>query len=509
MAVDVKNLIAAINPSLYCEKELRSKVKRIVRNEGYLAAAKVAKLRKGEFLDVYKAQFEKGPFELVGVKNPIEQHNLVYDLAGSPNQILEELYFWILDYVNGVYGKTDKLIDNFVTSPGSSLFTENLQKRATAEQNASRMLGNVNEVVKSVVQLMWSVKEYDTLLIMYDNYHSRDEDEKEAALLSLKQRWLDKVDIQKGGSAIKQLAVTGAQQPGFVLLVDAFMAAKSAKDVKKIDLNDRLRRLVRQRAEEFFVWLKESEKGLRQRYLVEKNYLKTQMNNLKLYAHWVKPYLKAAQKLRENAEETSGLVTAFNTALFELVLFGEGNYDPQSDVDKGELPVLFSKKKFRKYSPFILVEMKFRSTPEAVGQHARFRGRIEIIFTSFSLNEDEHKVLKKELEKDDLGDLIGVVEGITSESLERIQADVDGVLKEIDRSENRGGDDANPFVALFSFAGRGRGKTEKKEERDLSNGIPLDGTYEEVIRNQAILKARVECLKLYGNLKKAYSLPAF
>lgn len=508
MAIDVGKLIAAISPEVYCKSDKRDDVKSITRREGFLKAAEAAELVDASNMDFEEANLVN-PFAGPGQSNPIEQHSFVYDLAGSPNQILEELYFWILDYVNSVYGKTDKLVDNFVTSPGSSLFTENLQKRATAEQNVSRIMGNVNEVVKSIVQIIWSVKEYESLLIMYDKYNNSDGSEKDAALMSLKQRWLDKVDIQKGGSSLKQLSITGAQQPNFVFVIDAFMAARSVKDTDKIDLNDRLKRLVKQRLEEFFVWVKDSDKALRQRYLVEKNYLQVQLNSLGLYAHWVKPYLKAARKLREEAEETSALVTGFNTALFELTLMGIGKYDPVDDVVTGDLPEVFKRKSLRNYAPIILLDMRFRSTPEAVGQHARFRGRLEINFMSFALHEDELKQLKKELEKDDLGDLMSVTEGLTAESLDRIRQDVEDILegkKSFKVEKEEVPDDTNPFSALFSFW---KGAKKKASKEDFSKGIPEDDDFEVAVRSQAILDARKKCRKAYNTLKKTYGLPAF
>jgi hypothetical protein len=502
MVVDVKNLVAAINPDVFCKPEKRSTVKSLVKMEGYLKAAEEAELIESDFMNFENVDLAN-PFSLQGIRNPVEQHFFNYDISGSPNQILEELYFWILDYVNGAYGKSEKLVDNFVASPGSSLFTENLQKRSAAEQNASRMFGLVNDVVKSITSLIYSLKEYKTLLALYDKLHSKDRAEREAAMMSLKQRWLDRVDIQKGGTSLKQLAITGAQQPNFVFAIDAFM---SAQEVGKMpDLNERLKNIIRQRLQEFLVWLEESEDAVRKRYMVEKNYLKAQLSTLKLYASWAKPYLKSAQKLRENAQETSALVNAFNTALFELTLLGIGKYDPAGAVASGDLPRAFERKILRKYSPIVLIDMKFRSTPENVGQHARFRGRVEISFTSFALNEDEISVLKQEIEKDDIGDVLGSIEGATSDTLEQLKEEVEDILEEKKGDVNKDGEDTNPFSALFSIF-----KSDKKVENgDLSRGVPKDSEYEKVIRSLAIISSRRNCRRLYGTLKKANGMPAF
>ena len=519
MAVDPKKLIAAISPDIYCKEEKRDEVKEIVKKEGYLKAAKEAEIIDSSFIDINKIRWEKTALDKKGLSSPLEHHTLEYDIYGNPNQILEELYFWILDYVDSSYGKSFKLIDNFIATPGSSLFSENLQKRSTAEQNASRIMGNINEVIKSILNLIYSIKEYDSVLALYDKAHSKDKDERESAIMSLKQRWLDKVDIQKGGSSIKQLSVTGANQPNFVMLIDAFMFVNSEEEVDKTQLNDRIKRLVKQRLQEFLIWLKDSEEGLRKRYVVEKNYLKAQMHSLRMYASWAKPYLKAAQKLQERVDDTNpGLVNAFNTALFELTLMGQGKYKIEGDIEQGEIPKFFKDQKMRDYSPVVLIDMKFRSTPESVGQHARFRGKMALEIIGIGLNEDEIEVLKKEIEKDDLGDAIGAVTGATDDSIEKIQKDVDEIMnKEKEKREeaekkSKNKDDSNPFSALFSIFTGDKNKTKDKEdekgEKDLSKGIPKDNDYEKVIRSQVILDGRFKCGKLYSTLKKAYNMPA-
>ena len=102
--VDVKNLIAAISPDIYCEnvpdamgKVLSEEVKKIIKKEGFTKAAEIAKLRESIYLDVIFSSFEKSPFDLIGLKNPIEKHTLTYDASA---QSLEEVYFWILDFIN-------------------------------------------------------------------------------------------------------------------------------------------------------------------------------------------------------------------------------------------------------------------------------------------------------------------------------------------------------------------------------------------------------------------------
>ena len=80
----------------------------------------------------------------------------------------------------------------------------------------------------------------------------------------------------------------------------------------------RVKRILLPRIQEFNIWIEQSEKELRKRYEIERTYLKSQVNSLKLYSRWAKPYLKAAQQLemQEKGREPA-LVKSFNTILLE------------------------------------------------------------------------------------------------------------------------------------------------------------------------------------------------
>jgi hypothetical protein len=72
------------------------------------------------------------------------------------------------------------------------------------------------------------------------------------------------------------------------------MAANTLNEAKSIDINERVRKILMARLDEFLEWEKRSESELTRRYNIQKTYLKSQVDTLKLYTRWVKPYLKAA-----------------------------------------------------------------------------------------------------------------------------------------------------------------------------------------------------------------------
>ncbi len=530
MAVDIKNLIAAINPGIYCEKfkvengitiNLANQVKKIAREQGYLKAAEKAKLIESNYMEIDdhmeveevsdKPVYYKNPFKLAALKNPVEKHVLVYDSFGES---LEPIYFWLLDTINKEYKdikKIEKVIDNFVSSPGSAHFSEMGGKATKMQEEAMKLLAAANQVIKSIINIIYDLKEMKMRLDLYKNLKSDKPEVKDSARLSLKQLWMDTVDTKRGNTAIKLMA----QQFQYVTLIDAFMAADSLKSIEKMDLNDRVKRILLQRVGEFEDWLKASEKELTKRFEIEKIYLKSQVNSVKIYARWVKPYLKAAKALEQRATPTAALVNAFNTSLFELALLAIGDYNPmKEDIPKGDLPKMVATAKRRDYSMLMLVELTFRSAPERTQQGGYgFRGRVEISFTSFALNTDELELLKGEIEKDDLGDLFEAIGGVTDDSMEQLKVDIDELLKDEDEEKEKKKDEnTNPFSALFSLFKKEEAPPAKKSESKETKGpakIAPDNEMEKVMRDRAVVIAREQCRKIYDLYKKAHNLPGF
>ena len=506
MAVDIHNLIAAISPDTFCKPELRKEVRKIAKEKGYLEAAKKAKSNNKNLPHYIHTEARKNAIEAWGLTSPIEQHELIYD---SVSEGLEPLYFWLLDFANRIGLTTEKIIDNFVSSPGSGHFSEMGQKATRMQEEAMKMLGAANQVLKSILNLIYDLKEMKLLLSTYDDVKSKDPNKKGAAILALKQRWMDMVDFAKRGTtSLKQMAA----QMDYVTIIDAFMAAQSVNDVKKLDLNERVKRILLQRVSEFYKWVDESGSQLRTRYNIETKYLKSQVTTIKLYSRWIKPYLKAAKSLEQNANPSAALVTAFNTILLELTLMGKRSYSPDGDIENGVLPRSFKGAKLRKYTSLVFIEFKFRGIPQRASQRGdwAFGGRAEVKFTSYALNDEEIKKFKEELEKDDLGDMMGFIEGVTKESLEDIQKDIDEFLGEDKKKEEKkekNQADTNPFSALFSFLKSDK-KKDKDENKKSSDTIRPDNPYERIIRSQAILEARNSCFTVFDIYKRAHGMPA-
>ncbi len=370
----------------------------------------------------------------------------------------------------------EKIIDNFASSPGSGHFAELGQRATIMQQQGSKILGDVNTVLRSVLNIIYDLKEFRIRLEYYDNLKSKDKDIAQSAMLSLKQIWIDKVDITKGNSSIKAMAFQG----GFQTLLHAFLAIKdeSLKDDNgnEVDLNDVVKRILRPRIQDFNIWLSQSEMELKKRYELEKTYLRSQVNSLKLYARWAKPYLKAAQQLEmKDMSGNASLVKTFNTIILELVLLAKTKLNVKEAVLAGKLPKdLMNLKLPRDYFSCTLVEFKFRGIPQRAGgqqSHYVFGGKAEIVFSAYALNKDELDMFEKEMKKGDLEDVLKLVEGVTTESLGQLQEEINFFLeeksKEAKKIESRKSEEINPFLAAFGYY------NVSSEERGNMGDLPL------------------------------------
>ena len=263
--------------------------------------------------------------------HPVSSHKLVFD---SQQVQLEPIYYWILDFMQGVGWKMEKIVDNFQASPGSGQFSEMSMKATKMQEEGMKMLGALNQVVKSVLNLVYDLKEFELRLDSYKDAASEDKEKKAEGILSLKQVWLDNVDLKRGRGSIHQMAA----EMGFTTIREAFMVANTQEDLKKMNedehgglINDQVLRILIPRLSDFHKWVEYSNKELTKRFSIEKNYLKSQVETIKLYSGWMKPYFAAAEKLKqEGFDNNAALVNAFSTSMFELQLFGSKGVKPSS-----------------------------------------------------------------------------------------------------------------------------------------------------------------------------------
>lgn len=390
-------------------------------------------------------------------------YHLVYD---SFSEGLEPVYFWIVDFMRSMGYKVDKTKEDFYASVGSAFYGELGQRATKMQEQAMKMLGTMNTIIRSMINLLYDLKEFEIRLKPYDILASKYEsgnygsyktytDAQARAELELKQVWMDQVDIKRGLGSINNMA----QQLQFVTLRDAYMMIKDVKDLDekdengnpKVDLNERVIRILKIKLEEYNSWKEYSEKELRKRYEIEKSYLKSQVASLKIYAKWTKPYLLAAKKLDMKVADmsTADIVSVFNNMEISLELTGTKSIDIQKLIDSKDLPE--DAKVNDSYNEYVTAELKFRSVPHSVqtpqGYQYRQGGRVDIYLRAYGLSDTEIKEIKASQEDDELKLVNEMLNGI----LEPIKEDLEKLAieekKEPEKKEER---EEGPISALFS-----------------------------------------------------------
>lgn len=440
-------------------------------------------------------------------KEPIWENKIVYDT--NVNR-LESLYFWIIDFLKGPYSDVEKISDTFTASPGSTYFAD-LGARATKmQEEGMKIMGTISMVVKTVINLIYDLKNFDLVLKSYDKAKSDDMKEKKEGLLALKERWLSNVDMQRGNGSINYMT----QSYNFTTLRPAFFAAESVEHVEKMDLNDLVKRILIPRVGEFFDWVDLSEAELRKRYEIEKVHLRSQIDSLKLYSSWVKPYLVAAQQLGMKESKEAGLVSVFGSMILELSLLASKKIE--------DLPPGLSTADIRGFYKILTVDFKFRAYPTP---QLPFAGRVEIAFKSYVLNEDEKLLLEKMREDEAVGSMLNIAKNLTEGSLKQLTADIDRFLspKEEEKKEE------TMFKGIIkdfkrTFVGQSwtermeeekkKEEKEKKEKEDkkkklIKEGVSSDSYEESATRQAAEVEAANTSFSTFDVFKKSQGMASF
>ncbi len=454
-----------------------------------------------EMLDLLKKTSDE---DIKSVKpKSLLSYKITYD--AQTNQ-LEPVYYWLLDFVQDARFSVKKLTDNFMATPGSGSFDEYGRKMGTMQEKASYYLGAINQVTKSILQIIYDLKEFELRLKHYEHTRSKDKNEKEAGMLAIKQVWLDQVDMKRGTGSVHQMSY----QVGYTTLRELFMICNSVEEVKKQELaNEQVKRVLIPRISEFLQWKELSEKELTKRFEIEKSYLRTQVETLKLYTSWARPYIRAAEQLRQKGFETNAaMVNAFSTSMFELTFMG---------TKKVSLDKPFKDYKLKRdYLSCLLISFTYRGHySQRVSQRGDmaygFGGRVDITFDAYSLNSEEIKLFEKLREKQDLSTGFSFIQKETDNALSQLQEDIDHFLDEDNKKggeEKKKEDDINPFSALISiFTGElFSSKKEEKKELESLKDIKKDNYVEGYAREIAANGAKEFLYTVYDVYKKAHGM---
>jgi len=443
----------------------------------------------------------------------------------SFNISLEPYYFWILDFMKKTLGLTvEKIGEELGASVVSQFFGEMSARRQFLEKRGMEILGSVNTVIKSIINLLYDLRELDRRLAVYKDLKSEDEKEREAARITLKRVWMDEVDIKKGPGSINSLTTQKGFE--FITLRDAFLQVNSLADIEKVDLNERVKRILKDRFKEYQKWEEESYKELTQRRKLELSYLKAQVESLRLYSLWARPYLRAAQMLQFKEAKLGDpeLIQAFdqNFITIKLRAYSKKYLKEFYKAGPGGLPKKYKPPEFipekkkaalkaEKAGPHIYtvyeVSFTFRSRPAMVTQSGgsgvyRQFGMINIKFEGYLLRPDEFKQLKKMEEVE----AMKFIEGLTKESLAAMREDLEKYLGEIEKLEEKKKEESKPKPIIDRILGIGGESSEGESKITFFSTQKL---MEEQAKELALPGAMELLFTIYDVFKKAHKELSF
>lgn len=440
------------------------------------------------------------------LKKSLDDFHLVYD---SLSEGLEPIYYWILDFMRdsqpGGLGLTVyKGPEDFEASATSGYFGEIGQRSSLMQQKASDYLGAINQVIKSILNLIYDLKEFRLRLDLYNELTIPEK--KEGALMSLKALWMDTVDSRKGRGSINLLA----QDLQFATIRDAFFYIEKHDEqkIEKLDLDRRVKNILTVKLKEFEKWIGESEKELKKRYNIEKAYLKSQAGSLKLYAGWAKPYLIAAQKLKMKNWNNADIVNSFSNIEIKLSIVGKNEIKPdQSKIH----PSYKNVKLDNQYFEVIEAVMDFRGVPSAVttqgGRQYVHGGRAEIKFRAFVFD----KVEMEAIEQRELYEDFHLIEEWVDVSLKELEAEIQDFLTEGKKEEKK--EEKKEFKIDWPFKGTIDGFKEIFSPLTDTVGSfvkknPPTKLIEEDLKKHAENKAKITVGILYTVYKKTHGMIA-
>jgi hypothetical protein len=356
---------------------------------------------------------------LIRIDTPFESIGKFY------NMVLKELR----DFKMPNIVKIDQTLS---ASPTSAFYADVAQRKAYAKEQVDKGMQIIGGIMQTVIKLIYSLREFDLILDIFKRLLGKDDKERIGAELNLRRIFLDEVDAKKGRGSIHNM--TTAQGMEFVSLRDNFLIIKDLKSIDDLNANDRIKRILKDRFSEYEDWKKAYKKDIEGRKKIQKEFLRSQVESMKMQLEWVKPYYTLMQQLNidtgvANPDLLAGIDTSIIKTKIRTVLGGPD----------AKIPSLAT--------AFVDVDFSFKTSPVQVrgaqGQAFHHRFSTEIKYTPYVMsNEDYEKVKKVETMRD-----IKFLETIVGESLSAIK------------------DDLEKYMA---------GEDIKKEEKEKERRIPFD-----------------------------------
>ncbi|MBI2134504.1 hypothetical protein HYU09_00805 [Candidatus Woesearchaeota archaeon] len=427
--------------------------------------ATTADLMKFGFKQEELAEQTRGQYSKTGFPVPARRYRLHYE---GYNISIEEPYFYILHYLRYYAGfpSIDKITDIFAAAENSAFFGANQQRLGMQQDKVSQFLATIGKMVKELFQLVRELRVLDERLSYYVDSFKPESRSRESAEITLKGTWVDLVEQ----GAKNPASVYGmAREVQFTTLPDLFFSTHPLRqeDVDEIvdrergAFNRKVKEVLKRKLRTFLAWKEHTFDELKNRRVFTLKYLRQHYEIIRMYIHWVKPYLRNIQRLQldQSKTETPDLLVAFESSMIEVELLA---------------------RKPGTVNQCLLINYLFRTRPEMSYNQEYQRGpihlgRVEIDIRCYGWTSQEIENYKKMREQEDF-QLLGIIDGSVKAAMEALGDELMRYLKEAgedmgpkpaQQAEGKKSSFMSPYSSVFKGFSElfGKAKTPKKQPR--------------------------------------------
>jgi len=403
-------------------------------------------LKKFGFQQEEIAEQTRGQYIKTGFPTPARRYRLHYE---GYNISIEEPYFWILHYLRYYSGfpYIDKITDVFAAAENSAFFGSSQQRLGLQQDKVSQFLATIGKMVRELFQLVRELRILDERLSYYYDSFTMSRSS-ESAEITLKGIWVDLVEQ----GAKNPASVYGmAREVQFTTLPDLFFSThpKKQEDVDDVverergAFNRKIREVLKRKLRTFLAWKEHTFEEMKNRRKFTLKFLRQHYEVIKMYIHWVRPYLRNIQRLQldQSKTETPDLLVAFESSMIEVELL--------------------ARKKSGNVNQCLLLSYMFRTRPEMSYMQEYQKGpihlgRVEIDFRVYGWTDEQVENYKRMREQEDF-QLLGIIDTSVKAAMESLGDELMRYLKEA-------GEEFGP-------------KTEKKVEKPASLFSPYTSVF--------------------------------
>ncbi|MBW2976996.1 hypothetical protein KY347_06130 [Candidatus Woesearchaeota archaeon] len=463
-----------------------------------------ADLKKFGFNEEEIAEQTRTQYVKTGFPKPARRYRLHYE---GYNISIEEPYFYILHYLRYYSGfpNIDKITDVFAAAENSAFFGASQQRLGLQQDKVSQFLATIGKMVRELFQLVRELRILDERLsYYYDSFTTSKSSE--SAEITLKGIWVDLVEQ----GAKNPASVYGmAREVQFTTLPDLFFSThpKKQEDVddvverEKGAFNRKVREVLKRKLRTFLAWKEHTFDELKNRRKFTLKFLRQHYEVIKMYMHWVRPYLRNIQRLQldQSKTETPDLLVAFESSMIEVELLAR-------KPGKGS------------YNQCLLIHYLFRTRPEMSYSQEYQRGplhlgRVEIDLRMYGWTDENINNYKKMRDQEDF-QLLGIIDTSVKAAMESLGDELMRYLEEAGEDFGKNAEKKierssafSPYTSVFrGFAELfGAGQKAKKEAKPKKQ-TATDRMRMSMAKTDAENAAKAAAWPLYHHFKKHHMM---